>query len=333
MSQFSKTRYPLVGLGGTFDHFHAGHEFFLTYAAEIGFKLLIGVSTPKMVQAKSYASTIQPYAARVKQVKEFCDRKKIQYQIIPLDNPYGPTLDRESKVRALCVTKETEVGAEKINQIRAAGGLRPLPVFVANMIYDQNGQELHADRIRAGQVNRTGQVYQQLLTNTIVLNESQKQALHPPLGRLLQAEQLKNLAQRLASHPTELPICVVGDHSLNYFITNQLRYQLGIFDELEQRQAATSSLAAKIEVTATVSNSAGTINQLATQKVSQLLTTISKQKNALNLKVNGEEDLLTAALILLLPLHSLVYYGQPSQGMVEVLVNEQVKEKVRQILL
>jgi pantetheine-phosphate adenylyltransferase len=319
-------------MGGTFDHFHAGHEFFLTFASEIGFKLLIGISTNKMVQAKSYLSTVQPYAARVKQVKDFCDQRGIQYQIIPLDNPYGPTLDRESKVKALCVTKETERGADKINQIRAAGQLRPLPVFVANMIYDESGQELHADRIRAGQVNRTGQVYRQLFNTTLELTDIQKSALQPPLGRVLQSEQLNNLAQRLASQPSELPICVVGDHSLNYFVTNQLKYQLGVFDGLEQRQPTSSGSTNLPDSVSTVANPAGSITQDSVDALVKLLSKLNQSKTPTHLKVEGEEDLLTAALILLLPLHSLVYYGQPNQGMVEVLVTEQVKEKVFGIL-
>jgi uncharacterized protein (UPF0218 family) len=44
--------------------------------------------------------------------------------------------------------------------------------------------------------------------------------------------------------------------------------------------------------------------------------------------IRGEEDLVTAVLLLLLPLQSLIYYGQPGEGMVEVVVSEELKEKI-----
>jgi pantetheine-phosphate adenylyltransferase len=333
MSQFSKQRYKLIGLGGTFDHFHKGHEFFLTYASENAFTLLIGITIPQMIFSKSYPNSIQPYSARVKQVKDFCQSKGIPHLIIPLDNAYGPTLDSESKVKALCVTQETEAGAEKINAIRHAAGLRPLPVFIANMVLDENGQEIHADRIRAGVINRQGNVYQNILNTTLNLSEQQKDELKPALGKLLLKPDPTELAKKLTSQPRGLPICVVGDHCLEFFVSNNLKYDLGIFDGKEQRQTVDSSRLATITPDATVTNPAGTIDQQASSTLQTIVNQLLQKSSATkHVFVEGEEDLLTAALILLLPLQSKIYYGQPKQGMVEVLINEQVKEKIRLLL-
>lgn len=329
MSQFSKTRHKLIGMGGTFDHFHAGHAFFITYASEVGFKLLIGVTTAKMIGKKAFAATIQPYGTRVRQVKEYCQKQGIQCEVFPLDDPYGPTIERDTHVKALCVTKETVAGAEKINHIRAASGARPLPVYVANMVSDENGAELHADQIRAGKVNRAGKVYANVLAHTLTLTDEQKSELAKPLGPVLTIDDLSAIKNKLNGQSPELPICVVGDHSLEFFIQHQLKYDLGIFDGKQQRQVVGSALLEKLTVNLEVTNPAGSITADST---TALQNVFSRGLNKTAMFVHGEEDLLTAALILLLPLHSRVYYGQPGKGMVEVLVTEQIKEQVYSVL-
>lgn len=329
MSQFSKTRHKLVGMGGTFDHFHAGHKFFLTYASEVGFKLLIGVTTAKMIGKKRYPATIQPYGTRVRQVKEYCQQQGIQCEVFPLDNPYGPTIERETRVKALCVTKETVSGAEKINTIRAASGARPLPVYVANMILDENGAELHADRIRAGNVNRAGKVYANVLAKTLTLNDEQKSELAKPLGPILTVNDLPAIKNKLNGQSLELPICVVGDYSLAFFIENQLKYDLGIFDGKQQRQVVSSALLEQLTIDIEVANPAGNITSESSEALQKVL---SQPLSRTAMFVHGEEDVLTAALILLLPLHARVYYGQPGRGMVEVLVTEQIKERIYSVV-
>lgn len=50
------------------------------------------------------------------------------------------------------------------------------------------------------------------------------------------------------------------------------------------------------------------------------------------IEVDGEEDLLVLPVIMEAPIGTLVYYGQPQKGMVEVVVTEQIKHKVRRLL-
>ena len=45
------------------------------------------------------------------------------------------------------------------------------------------------------------------------------------------------------------------------------------------------------------------------------------------MQVNGEEDLVVLPLILLTPLNTIIYYGQPSEGLVKVIVSESIKDK------
>ena len=46
------------------------------------------------------------------------------------------------------------------------------------------------------------------------------------------------------------------------------------------------------------------------------------------IKIDGEEDLSFLPVMLLSPLGFTVYYGQPNEGLVEVKVTEENKEKV-----
>lgn len=328
MTQFAKKRYSVVGLGGTFDHFHDGHRFFLKYASELGFNLLIGITTKKMHHRKKFGNTIEPYSVRAKAVANYCKELKIPHTIIKLEDEFGPTVDKETKIRALCVTKETEAGAEKINTIREAATLRALPVFVANMVFDETGKEIHSDRIRGGEVSRDGKVYAQVLKETLTLSEVQKRKLTDPLGKVFEAPKPDLLHKKLDKHAKNLPICVVGDESLNFFMKHSLPFNLGLFDGHTNRydisEVSKQLQDKEIEM---IANPAGTISKEASSKLSSL----NLREKYSFLKVEGEEDLLTAALTLLLPLNSVIYYGQPNQGLVEVTVTEELKNMILQI--
>lgn len=50
------------------------------------------------------------------------------------------------------------------------------------------------------------------------------------------------------------------------------------------------------------------------------------------LLVDGEEDLLALPAIVHAPIGGVVYYGQPQQGLVEVMVTEEKKREVLALL-
>jgi pantetheine-phosphate adenylyltransferase len=324
MTQFAKNRHSLVGLGGTFDHFHDGHKFFLKYASELSSHLVIGVTTKEMLYTKNFGNTIEPFSVRAKAVSDFCRQNRIDHKIIKLEDQYGPTILKESKIRALCVTKETVAGAEKINAIREAATFRPLPVYVANMVYDETGKEIHADRIRAGEISRTGKVYGEIFNQDILLSNSQKKTLSEPLGRVFESPKIDLLFKKLKKHAKNLPICVVGDESLKFFRDKKLPFHLGVFDGHTNRfEVSELSKELADQRIPKTENPAGQITTQAIKSLKQALANNEKY-----LKITGEEDLLTAALILLLPLESVLYYGQPDQGLVEIDVTEELKNKL-----
>jgi len=70
-------------------------------------------------------------------------------------------------------------------------------------------------------------------------------------------------------------------------------------------------------------NPPGTISEDA---ISTLKSIVKKKENQVLIIVDGEEDLLVLPLIILLPLNSLIVYGQPGAGAVVVIVNALLKK-------
>jgi pantetheine-phosphate adenylyltransferase len=317
----NRKSYKLVGLGGSFDHFHAGHAHFLKFASNLGQKLLIGVTDDHLTNSKLYPNSIEDLWHRKHAVKEFCGRNHLNVSVLTLHDAYGPTLEG-TEVEALAVTNETAPGAEKINQLRTKLGLRPLPVFICTMFKDETNQELHSENIRAGIVNRAGKNYHALLNKTIHLTDHQRQELAKPLAHLI------DLINYTPPKPNQHRlICVVGDKSLETFIDRRWSYSLGVYDQKQQRQLSSSAIIDSIKPQISVVNKPG---EISIELAAALQKTLNSHSQ--HLKVEGEEDLATAALALLLPLGSIIYYGQPNQGIIELEITEQSKELFRTLL-
>jgi pantetheine-phosphate adenylyltransferase len=56
----------LIGMGGTFDHLHDGHRFLIKTALRISHRVVIGLTTQKMLKNKKLASKIEDYETRKK---------------------------------------------------------------------------------------------------------------------------------------------------------------------------------------------------------------------------------------------------------------------------
>jgi len=307
----AKKRHGRVGLGGTFDHFHDGHKHFIRFAAALGDQLLIGITTEKLYRHKPFAETIEEYRHREKSVQRFCDEEGITAELIPLDNPLGPTLEGAA-VHALCVSPETVAGADKINIIRQQFRYRPLPIYICDYLLDKQGQPIHSEAVRAGKISRQGDVYMTVLAQDLTLNKVQRDFFTKPQGPLIQKPVSWSSFTAL-----------VGDTSLETFITNGWRYNLGIFDQMTQRESYTSDQLEKIKPEIKVKNVAGTIALQLTKVLQKAIA-----GNMRHVLVEGEEDLAAVALVLLLPLGSVIYYGQKDQGIVAMKATEELKLKV-----
>lgn len=315
----NKSLYNLVALGGTFDHLHDGHKDFLNFAAQISNNLIIGITQQHMTLQKPFAELIQPEYVRKQAVINFCRRNKIKAKVITIKNAFGPTIE-ENDIEAIACTTETLIGAEKINEIRKKLSLKELPIHVQKLKKDKLDLGIiSAERIRAGEIDRKGNVYESVIKSSFNLDSKMRDYFSKLHGVLIdKPTQSQNRPLRV----------VVGDSSLENFIKNNWKYDLGIFDHKKKRKKYESKVLQKLPDVESTQNNAGWIQTQAVKEIQNWLN----NKKFKHLFVEGEEDLLAVILVLLLPLESYVYYGQPENGLVECLVNEDIKESFFSVL-
>ncbi|TRM62564.1 hypothetical protein BD626DRAFT_569714 [Schizophyllum amplum] len=128
--------YPVVALGGTFDHLHAGHKILLTMAAWIAReKLIVGITDDALLVRKRYAEALESISLRERKLRAFLTllNPTLTYDIVPITDVYGPT-GWDENIQALVVSKETESGAQAIAKHREEKGLPALQTFVIDVI-------------------------------------------------------------------------------------------------------------------------------------------------------------------------------------------------------
>ncbi len=306
-----KKPYRVIGLGGTFDHFHAGHKAFLDFAGALGNKLVIGVTAEELIKEKKHRALIEPIRQRKHSVLNYCKQKKYPAEIITLYDVYGTTLDENAVFDALAVTEETLPGAKKINDTRVKMGLKDLPVHTCQLVYDlEKKAHIHAVRIRAGEISRRGEVYTALFTKSITLSDKQRAFFSKEQGTIIKSPESSSNNLRV----------VVGDKSIEHFNQLKCHYDIGIYDGHTGGETNKSAVSLAVTPDNRVDNPAGSITPQLSEAILARV-----QAKAGHILVTGEEDLATIAAVLHLPLQSEVYYGQPGKGLVQIIVTEGVK--------
>ncbi|KAI0306623.1 Nucleotidylyl transferase [Multifurca ochricompacta] len=142
--------YPVVALGGTFDHLHAGHKILLSMAAWIADeKVIVGVTDDELLTKKDYKEVVESLPERIRGVRNFMELFKptLVYDIVPINDVYGPA-GTDPNIQALVVSKETTSGGKAVDQRREENGLPPLKAFAIDVI-SHRSRRLVADDVEA----------------------------------------------------------------------------------------------------------------------------------------------------------------------------------------
>lgn len=125
-------------------------------------------------------------------------------------------------------------------------------------------------------------------------------------------------------------IVCVGDAVSENAIRAKLSPKLIIFDEkIERKKTGGSQVISDFKATLlSVDNPAGSLSDGSIEAVKDALASGETMK----IRVSGEEDLLALPAILYAPDGWVVVYGQPGEGVVEVVVEKKIKEKVDKII-
>lgn len=139
----------LIGLGGTFDHLHSGHEFLIKTALSLGEKIVIGLATKTLLENKLLRSKMEDYETRksnlIDFITEFAEIERVD--IVPLNDPYGPPID-EPNYEGLIVSEESYQGGLKLNEKRIEKGYNPMILIVIPVLKDENGNKISSTTIR-----------------------------------------------------------------------------------------------------------------------------------------------------------------------------------------
>ncbi len=151
--------FNLVAVGGTFDRLHKGHKELLKLAFKIGHRVIIGVTSDKMVARSKGDSAIGSFEKRKRRLEEWIEKEGMgevaEYEVVMIDDVYGTAIYDE-ELEALVVSEETFQRALTINKLRIKRGLKPLIVVVTPMVLAYDGKPISSTRIRRGEIDEEG---------------------------------------------------------------------------------------------------------------------------------------------------------------------------------
>ncbi len=141
-----------VAVGGTFDVLHDGHKALLRKAYELG-HVTIGLVSDTMAKHKGHV--VKSYSARKRALVTYvCSLIGAEPEIIELNDPYGPTLERQFDY--IVVSPDTIDTAREIDKIRATRGKQPITIICVDFVLAYDGKPISSSRIRQGEIDEHG---------------------------------------------------------------------------------------------------------------------------------------------------------------------------------
>jgi len=333
-------KFKLACLGGTFDHFHKGHQAFLEKGFEVAQKVVIGLTSERFTKKKILSEAILSFKKRKKELKAFLKQKRFlkRTEIIKIEGPFTPRI-LDPEIECLVVSEKTKKNAKPLNQKRIENNLTPLEVMVVSIIVNKNGECISSEKIRLGKMDRNGEVFvnEIFFEKTFLLPQKLRSSLKEPLDELISGSE-KNLKQAALEFKRRLedfyPIMLiaVGDIVTLSLVKEGIIPNLSIVDFKVDRKEIYQDITQlgfssniKVEEAA---NEPGTLNP----ELFKVIKNSLNSKKPLVIKVSGEEDLAVLPAVLLAPLNSLVLYGQPRKGIVVIKVTEKKKKEIKKVI-
>ncbi len=318
-------RYEKAVVGGTFDHFHRGHEKLLSTALEQASHVTIGLTRPVMYQKKVLAGLIQDFEVRKKRLEQYLEENSFteRAEIMPIEDIYGTTL-QEKAIEAIFVTEENLPNVDRINDKRKEIGFPELKAILVPYVQADDNHPITSERIRKGEIDRNGFMYHSIFTKSVLsLPDSLRPELQKPLGVLVATtdEVLEVIQDKI--------VITVGDIISETLRQKGIHPAISIIDfKTRRHELAHESFSNELHA----ANQKGTINREAVTKfITARDQYISSQKSQ-TIIIDGEEDLLALPAMLLGPMGAVVLYGQFDQGVVVNIVTEELKKNSMSLL-
>jgi len=145
-----------VGLGGTFNVIHKGHELLFETAFTVGDSVEVGLTSDEF--ARSIKSVpVAPYFQRKSALSKFLRRYGKPFDIIMISDMKGTAATSET-LDAIVISPETRGNAEEINELRRRNGLRPLKIITIREVKADDTQAISSSRIVKGEIDKDGRL-------------------------------------------------------------------------------------------------------------------------------------------------------------------------------
>lgn len=312
--------YKHVVVGGTFDGLHAGHQAFLRGAFGAGARVIIGLTSERYIRRYKKNKGVAPYSKRYQALTAWLRREGIAERttVIPLDDRFGPAVLGDG-FDAIAVTSDTRQTADEINRARMGRGFAPLAVIDLPLVVAQDTRPISATRVRAGEITGGGR---------LILPDNLRPELRKPLGTVLTGHDIE---KSIVANRDNVTISV-GDVATQTLFSFGVQPSLAIIDLQVNRKPYQSFEAYKFPKKYRIvrmKSGPGYIAKLAIKVIKEWSASV---KDRTVLVIDGEEDLLAIPAIIHAPIGSMVYYGQPHKGLVEVLVSSEKKKTAVELL-
>ena len=149
-------RFRRLGLGGTFDLLHRGHEHVLKLAFQLAERVVLALSTDELA-SEIKGRRVTPYEQRKKRVEEFLEGEglKGRFEIVPIRDRLGTAVE-DPEMEAVLLSLENASAASKINEERRRRGLKPVEIVFFEKVLAEDGRPISTSRIISGEIDREG---------------------------------------------------------------------------------------------------------------------------------------------------------------------------------
>lgn len=149
-----------MGVGGTFNVIHKGHELLFETAFTVGDSVEVGLTSDQF--AKGIKSVpVLPYFQRKSNLAKFLERYGKPFDIVMISEMNGTAATSET-MDAIVVSPETRRNAGEINEARRRNGLRPLKVFEIKGVKADDSGLISSTRIMKGEIDKDGRLLRPL---------------------------------------------------------------------------------------------------------------------------------------------------------------------------
>tara|TARA_B100001778_G_scaffold323554_1_gene316994 strand:+ start:60 stop:1106 length:1047 start_codon:yes stop_codon:yes gene_type:complete len=326
-------------LGGTFDHFHQGHEKLILTALKECDALEIWITSDKIASQKTGA--VQSFSERSSFLKSWIGKKQNEIGFRNGDSPrvfinelednVGPAEWRNDCDAIIC-TEETLPACEQINSTRLESNLEPLNIISVEHFLTKDGSILSSSLIRNGTYTREGEKWidDSKISNILQMPKSIEGTLKKPFGTLFEGPEedtsiaISKLKKDFDFDQISGKVVAVGDVCVSALRQSGIIPDISVIDGRTKRQDLPEELIPKIQGYDEIINCKNPAGKI-TPEFSNCLISAAKSNHKVMIKVEGEEDLAPIILHLALPLDAYVIYGQPNEGIVICISDEKVK--------